>query len=741
MFEPRISQKPVVSYRGGKMGVSAVPGSGKTTTLSMLAVQLIKNGKIKEDEEILIVTLVNSAVDNFNARIQEMLREARQIPGMGYRVRTLHGLANDIVRQKPALVGLSNNYDVADEYSQKSLRDAAVNKWLRLHPDVIQDLTSELHSLNNSKVRNGWHDLVENIAIAFIRQAKDLRVEPAVIEERMRALGWQNELLQMGLEIYTDYQQGLAYRGAVDFDDLIGMALHILNSDPDYLQELQARWPYILEDEAQDSSRMQEEILRKLSGLNGNWVRVGDPNQAIYETFTTANPDFLIQFMQEEGVTPCNLPESGRSTASIINLANNLIKWTGSSHPNVLLRHSLREPLIQITDPNDPHPNPPDDPAGITLYLNKQTSKEELALVVKSVKNWLPKHPDETVAMLIPSNYYGEQLVEELKKNNVPHHELLRSTDSTRKIVNLFIHILQHLATPARASTLAEAYSFITRFKNHDESLSLIETEIVHLLKGIKRPEIFLWPTSLQSWKDAFPDNLENQEVCQKLINFQNLLQRWHNACLLPIDQLILIITMDLFTEMSDLALAYKIAQTLEHVSSDNPEFSLSDFITVLIPIAQNKEKFIGFSDKDIGFDPDQYKGQVIVSTYHKAKGLEWDRVYLLSVNNFDFPSGDAQDGYVSEKYFVKDQLNLEAETLAQMNQLLGITDQDNNDELTPTQKARLATASERLRVLFVGITRAKKEVILTWNTGSRGDCQPAQALLALDAITRQEHK
>ncbi|MEN6434627.1 MAG: UvrD-helicase domain-containing protein, partial [Anaerolineaceae bacterium] len=137
MFEPRVSQKPVVNYQGGKLGVSAVPGSGKTTTLSMLAVQLIKNGKINEDEEILIVTLVNSAVDNFNARIQEMLHDARQIPGMGYRVRTLHGLANDIVRQKPALAGLSNSYEIADENIQRNLRDAAVKKWIRLHPEVV----------------------------------------------------------------------------------------------------------------------------------------------------------------------------------------------------------------------------------------------------------------------------------------------------------------------------------------------------------------------------------------------------------------------------------------------------------------------------------------------------------------------------------------------------------------------------------------------------------------------------
>ncbi len=105
----------------------------------------------------------------------------------------------------------------------------------------------------------------------------------------------------MGVAIYAEYQRSLGYRAALDYDDLIRLALQALRADPDYLQRLRYRWPFILEDEAQDSSRLQEEILRLLSGPGGNWVRVGDPNQAIYETFTTADPRYLRDFLQEEG--------------------------------------------------------------------------------------------------------------------------------------------------------------------------------------------------------------------------------------------------------------------------------------------------------------------------------------------------------------------------------------------------------------------------------------------------------
>src|SRR5690606_25140800 len=124
-------------------------------------------------------------------------------------------------------------------------------------------------------------------------------------------------LAEMGCEIYADYQRALAYRGAVDFDDLIRLALQALRLDADYLERLRYHWPYILEDEAQDSSAAQEAILWLLAGEDGNWVRVGDPNQAIYETFTTASPKFLLAFLERPGVARRELPNSGRSTASI----------------------------------------------------------------------------------------------------------------------------------------------------------------------------------------------------------------------------------------------------------------------------------------------------------------------------------------------------------------------------------------------------------------------------------------
>jgi superfamily I DNA/RNA helicase len=106
MPELRRAQADVLSYESGKMGVSAVPGSGKTFTLSLLAADLIRRNVLADNQEILIVTLVNSAVDNFSKQISRFTDRYQLPRNYGYRVRTLHGLANDIVRDRPELAGL-----------------------------------------------------------------------------------------------------------------------------------------------------------------------------------------------------------------------------------------------------------------------------------------------------------------------------------------------------------------------------------------------------------------------------------------------------------------------------------------------------------------------------------------------------------------------------------------------------------------------------------------------------------
>src|ERR1700712_4869327 len=90
MFKPRAKQAEVLDYQGGKMGVAAVPGSGKTTTLAALAAQIVAGDTLKDGQEVLIVTLVNSAVDNFAQQVGLFMQSYDLLPNVGYQVSTLH---------------------------------------------------------------------------------------------------------------------------------------------------------------------------------------------------------------------------------------------------------------------------------------------------------------------------------------------------------------------------------------------------------------------------------------------------------------------------------------------------------------------------------------------------------------------------------------------------------------------------------------------------------------------------
>jgi DNA helicase II / ATP-dependent DNA helicase PcrA len=737
MFQPRPKQKEVLNYRSGNMGVSAVPGSGKTHTLSCLAAYILLREELEEDQEVLIVTLVNSAVDNFAGRVAGFLREKRIVafPGFGYRVRTLHGLAHDIVRERPSLVGLSESFQIIDERIANQIRSEAARAWLHANPYALDDyLKPDLEEYKRERVRR--HDLLElvtSIAYSVIRYAKDQLISPEDLRQQLDGLSLPLYLAEMSCAIYADYQRALAYRGAVDFDDLTRLAVQALNSDDKFLERLRYRWPYILEDEAQDSSRLQEDILQLLVGMEGNWVRVGDPNQAIYETFTTASPKYLRDFLEREDVNACELPNSGRSTLSIITLANQLIRWTQEQHPVQEVRSGLAPPFIEPTPPGDPQTNPADNPAALRFISDKFTPLEEVKAVVDSLTHWLPKHAKETVAVLVPRNQRGFEVVEELRRCKLDHVENLQSTSTTRTTAGVLGNVVNYLADPLSASKLATVYRV---WRREDVQAKDRTSQIAKLLRKCGKVEDYLWPRLRRDWLDELDLQPEETELLKELQEFRAIVQRWQGLVLLPFDQALLALAQDLFKGITELAIAYKLALILRQANKLNTDWRLPELAGELAVVAKNERKFIGFSEDDPAFNPENYRGRVFVTTIHKAKGLEWDRVYLMSVNNYDFPSGtQVVDSYISEKWFLRHSLNLEAEALAQLMSAFSSSQNSGYIESEATQLARLEYIAERLRLFFVGITRAKKELIITMNTGRRGECLPAVPFTALQTF------
>ena len=335
--------------------------------------------------------------------------------------------------------------------------------------------------------------------------------------------------------------------------------------------------------------------------------------------------------------------------------------------------------------------------------------------------------------------------------------EFLSSTSNTRAAAGALSNLIAYLAEPASASKLAKAYQVWRRDWREVKERSVLIHDTSAWLRKVGNVEDYVNPNlAFARGETAIPYSLssgaraegagvegigeaeaaiaegEMQQVNAELSDFRVYVRRWLESVTLPIDQLVLTLAQDIFTAAADLALAHKLALVLRKAADDHTEWRLPELTAELAVIAKNERRFIGFSSDDSGFDPQQHRGKVVVTTMHKAKGLEWDRVYLMSVNNYDFPSNQPNDRFISERWFLRNNLNLEAEALAQLDSATSSSEYDWYDEGTATMSSRIDYVKERLRLFYVGITRAKRELIVTWNTGRQGDATPSLALSAL---------
>ena len=728
MINLRPGQREVAAYRGGQLAVPAVPGAGKTTVLAHLAADLIQEG-LHKPGKILIVTVMNSAVSNFARRIGDFLEERGLPRTAGYEVKTLHSLAMSILKEKPEFLMINQNFEVIDESSQRSLVQHFAREWMAEN----QDLWKSQIKIDEDNQRwypiayEGWKKRTPEMFFDAIKYIKAACLTADELESYLQRLS-DSSYLKWCLELYRDYSRELHRNGWLDFEDLIVQALRLLKEDAGVRERLQERWTFVFEDEAQDSNPLQEEILKILSSKSGNLVRVGDSNQAILGTFTAAEPEIFRSFCRREDVRVESINCSSRSSRQIIDLANRLVDWVRDCHPQEECRTALEAQHILPVPEDDPFPNPVTE--NYTIAVKRYDSygdeiKQVARLACRHVKN----NPELTAAILAPTNNDLVYLKGELERLQAPIEEVEKLTDRQIGTIESVELALRYLAQPHRVKLLIELLEHRMRMEFDQVGRNLL----VSLFRRYT-PEQLLYPIGERlPWREI-PDELAEPQTYTAFMECLSAVRRWLDASVkIPPDELVLYLAEDMGLEADELDLAHNLALLIRQKMRELPGCLLYDIAREIQSLKGPLQHFLKTVNDRKGFEPK--KGVVTLSTVHKAKGLEWDTVYLIGVTAYEYPSR-VSDKFKGNYWFLEDDISDPISLIkAELKALRGEAVRD------PIYTSKVEQISERLRLLYVGITRARRNLLISCHAKDRfgRDGKPSDVLVALEKIIEEE--
>ncbi|RCW49228.1 MULTISPECIES: ATP-dependent helicase [unclassified Halanaerobium] len=727
-FKPRPEQKKILNYSGGMLAIPAVPGAGKTTVLAYLAAKLIDE-KINGNQKVLIVTYMNSAAANFRKKIGDFLADRGRPRSRGYTVKTLHSLALGIIKEKPEARLINKEFELVDGGQRYSLIRRISGIWAGKNRDRLMDffdLDQNYYRFNEyaDKWRqNDFPDFVSTMISYFklnlISSRKLKQITDQIDNKKFKLLSWL-------AEIYEEYSDRLAADGLLDFDDLVQHSLKLLKEDSDFCQRMAEDYKYIFEDEAQDSNRAQEEMLYLLAGSEKNFVRVGDSNQAITGTFTMSDPEIFRSFCSKDDVSVQKLTMSGRSSRDIIDLANYLVRWSTEEFSDKGFS-PLEERYIRPVPEDDPMPNPVPDSYKIGSRLFKTWEMEAKFLARNSVR-MAEKNDGKTVAVLMPAGYQLEKIGAEI--NSMGFEYQITGSSSGDNYFNEIEVILNFLTYPHQKDKLKMLFREIF-YKEEEEkylfSKNIIDSNDVRSL---------IYPDAGLSCNN-FSGEIRRNKFFNEFYKNLNRIQGWLEAASeIPPDELLLFIAERIKLEGKKLAVVQNLALQFSRLLNQHPAWRLDQLLGEMPSLKDRLKHFIVTLNDLDGFEPAADK--VTLSTIHKAKGMEWDTVFLGALTSDQFQHTE-EDYFRSEKFYLSEEIkNPEAAAKAQLEEIL-----KDKFAKNPEVKARQEIIAERIRLIYVGISRAKENLYLSAHQkqGKKWEKEAAAAFNILDQFIDNAEK
>ncbi len=555
-------QKDAVMHKDGPCLVVAGAGSGKTKVLTTRIAYLIDSGIYSGN--ILAITFTNKAAKEMKDRINNLVKENYAFVG------TFHSFGLRIIKENYLALGLSRNFTIIDS-----------DDVLGVIKKILKDFGYDIKEISPAYIKN---------RISFIKN--EMMSDSDIIKYFL------SDIEKIAAKVYFEYEKVLRKNNTVDFDDLLKLPVELFISNPDILDRYQEKYKYILIDEYQDTNEVQYKLVKLLGMKYRNVFVVGDQNQAIYG-FRQANYKNIVNFEKDyKEAKVFVLSQNYRSTTTILNAANSVIK-NNIEKKEVNLFSELGE--------------------GVKVkYLRSNNGIEEANLVVNEIKNLLDiGYKKQDIAIFYRTNAQSRVYEEAMIKNNFPY-----------KVVGSFYFY--------KRKEIKDLISYLRLIVNSDDDIALkrvinepkrgIGTKTIEGLEEMaKRNNISMYEAISGGKEKSFKDTIELLKSVSENISLTELIDKVLELSGMK-DAYLNEKTLESELRIDNLMEFRSITENYQNVTGSVNLGDFLDEISLIADITEHKE------DSDA----------ITLMTFHSAKGLEFKVVFMVGMEEGIMPHMNA---------------------------------------------------------------------------------------------------
>ena len=583
------AQRAAVEYIDGPSLVIAGAGSGKTRVLTYKIAYLLSQGM--KPWSIMALTFTNKAAREMKERIGKLVgNDLAQHLYMG----TFHSIFSRILRAEAEHIGFNNNFTIYDESDSRSLIKAIVKEM----------------GLDDKKYKPAAVHAKISMAKNNLMSAAAYESDAVIFEQNKRA-----QMPEVG-KIFVAYVQRCKQANAMDFDDLLTLTYQLFREHEDIRHKYAARFDYVLVDEYQDTNHVQMSIVMQLCQEKQRVCAVGDDSQSIY-SFRGANIDNILNYQRQfQGTRLFKLEQNYRSTQTIVEAANSLIKHNRNQIPKDVFSENAKGEKIQ--------------------YKPAYSDKEEAVIVAKDVKRIRREDGCQysDFAILYRTNAQSRSFEEEFRKQGIPYRIYGGLSFYQRKEIKDIIAYFRLVANPDDEEAIKRIINYPAR--------GIGATTVLKIADCAHQNQVSFWEVigAPERYGLAVTKGTMN-----KLETFRLLISSFIDRAK----------TTDVYELGDAIIRESRISEDImsgKNADDRARQENLEEFLSGMSAFVEERREEGRFDElflqdylqdvallTDADSDGDKDKPRVSLMTVHAAKGLEFPTVFVVGLEENIFPS------------------------------------------------------------------------------------------------------